>query len=410
MKGDDLSPPVSLDPEIRFSATMAEACRAPQAVLLTGATGFLGAYLLKELLHQTQARVHCLVRAQDGNAALARIREGMAFYRIWDETLAERIVPVIGDLASPRLGLGEEGFKALGRGMDALYHAGAQVNAVYPYARLKAANVSGTEEMIRLASLGPAKPLHFVSTLAVYFGDEYQGREVAEGEAPHSAQGLHGGYKQSKWVAEGLIRQARQRGLSATIHRPGRIMGDSGSGIMTRHGDLLTNLLQGCLHLGLYPRVETRINFAPIDYVSRAMVYLSLHPPARGKDFHLHNPVSIHWNELWEVIASLGYSVKGVDYAQWRECIQGQAGNSPERRLFTILHHLLRSPIQLFAEKPDFSVSMTAQQLAGSGIECPPVDHRLMEVYLNYLLEQGYIPAPEGGALKAPLPTGEGLG
>lgn len=386
-----------LDSAIRFDGPVAEGWKNPTGIFLTGATGFLGAYLLKELLGQTRATVHCLVRARTPEEGLARIREGMAFYRIWDEALAKRIIPVIGDLSSPRLGLGEDEFQDLGRGMDALYHAGAQVNAAYPYARLKAANVSGTEEMIRLAALGPAKPLHFVSTLAVYFGAVYRGREVSEDEAPKSSQGLHGGYKQSKWVAEGLIREARHRGLSATIHRPGRILGDSESGIMARHGDLLLNLLQACLHLGCYPQVDTRINFAPADYVSRAMVYLSLQPRARGKDFHLHNPASIHWNDLWEGITSLGYRLHAVGYDQWRECVQEQARNSPERRLFTILHHLLRSPIQLFAEKPDFSAVETTRRLAGSGIACPPVDQRVMKVYLNYLLEQGFIPAPEMG-------------
>jgi thioester reductase-like protein len=393
----DLSDRICLDPAIRPSGSTVDAGEGPKAILVTGATGFLGGYLVKELAHQTQATLYCLVRAKDEEAGMGRIREGMTFYQIWDHALASRIVPVIGDLSAPRLGLGERSFEALAGEMDALYHAGAQVNAVYPYARLMAANVSGTEEMLRLAALGRTKPLHLISTLAVFFGKDYQGQQIIEGEPPDSGQGLQGGYKQTKWAAEGLIRQARQRGLPATIYRPGRIMGDSGSGIIERYGDLLGNLLQACLHIGLYPQVDTRINFAPVDYVSRAIAHLSGQREAQGGDFHLHNPASIRWNDLWEIIAALGYRVEGVEYGRWRESIFAQAQDSPERKLFTILRHLLRSPIHLFSDKPEFSTSRTLSGLAGSGIECPPVDQRLMAVYLNYLSERGYIPAPEAG-------------
>ena len=79
--------------------------RNPGEVLLTGATGFLGAHLLSELLAATGARVHCLVRAHDENAALSPASGAPPSGSELPVPRGQRVVPVPGDLAQPRLGL-----------------------------------------------------------------------------------------------------------------------------------------------------------------------------------------------------------------------------------------------------------------------------------------------------------------
>lgn len=76
-------------------------------------------------------------------------------------------MPVPGDLAQPLLGLGRERFEQLARLVDAVYHNGARVSAVDPYRRLREANVTGTQEVLRLAALGEPVPVHHISTAAV---------------------------------------------------------------------------------------------------------------------------------------------------------------------------------------------------------------------------------------------------
>src|SRR5205807_3863953 len=78
-----------LPADIRPPAVMPGASQ-PRHVLLTGATGFLGAYLLRTLLDETEADVYCLVRATTGDA-LARIRQNLERYGLWQSSLSERI-------------------------------------------------------------------------------------------------------------------------------------------------------------------------------------------------------------------------------------------------------------------------------------------------------------------------------
>ncbi|MBO0820354.1 MAG: amino acid adenylation domain-containing protein, partial [Nocardiopsaceae bacterium] len=141
----ELGVPVRLDPR-----RPRPDWRRPLRILLTGSTGFLGAHLLHELLTSTAARIWCLVRAPDTAQALRRIAESAARYDL-PSPPADRVVPLPGDLAAPGLGLSPGQFRELAEGIDVIYHAGAVVNFTYPYEELRAANVAGTREVIRLA-------------------------------------------------------------------------------------------------------------------------------------------------------------------------------------------------------------------------------------------------------------------
>src|SRR5438132_4693763 len=136
-----------------------------RSLFLTGCTGYVGAFLARELLETTDAVLHCLVRAEDAPRGLARLRGSLQGYGIWQGAYASRIVPVAGDLRQPLLGLADAEFSRLAAEVDALYHCGAQVNFVFPYAALQSANVAGTQEVIRLAVRGRMKPLHHISSV-----------------------------------------------------------------------------------------------------------------------------------------------------------------------------------------------------------------------------------------------------
>lgn len=388
---DTLLQDAKLDDAIAFSQPVRDSLSLPAGIFLSGATGFLGVYLLAELLKATGATIYCLVRADDEESAKARLQQQLSRYQLWDETSQERIIAVPGDLSLPDFGLSKSRFAQLAEVVDVIYHNGAQVNASYSYARLKASNVQGTETILRLAAMTHTKPLHFVSTLAVFFTQDNMNKTIQEGTIPVLNETLRGGYKQSKWVAESLVREARERGLPCSIYRPGRIWGDSQTGIMERFSDLLCLLIQGGLHLKSYPELESELNIAPVDYVSRAIVTLS-QQNKMGQDFHLNNPKSISWNALWALIQQQ-HSVAAVDMPAWREQITQNAKASPEKRLFLVIKNLLRSPIYLFSKKPAFDTSQAQKALAATPIHCPVIDETLMARYLQSFRAAGYIPA-----------------
>src|SRR4029077_5941483 len=158
-----------------------------QEVLLTGATGYLGAYLLSQLLVQTQSRVVCLARAADDADALRRIREALIQYGQWRKEFAARITPLAGDLELPFWGWDEKKFASISSTIQSIYHCAAQVHFTYPYAQLKAANVTGTGEVLRIACTGHAKPVHHISTLAVFSPSYYNDQSISEDTPPGPA-------------------------------------------------------------------------------------------------------------------------------------------------------------------------------------------------------------------------------
>ena len=139
---------------------------------------------------------------------MARIADAAARYGL-PGLPSGRVVPLPGDLASPQLGLSVEEFRGLARSIDIIYHAGAAVNFIYPYEELRAANVTGTREVIRLAAEARGIPVHYVSTTAVLAGLGVVGvREVTEDTPLAHADRLGVGYVETKFVAEELLRNA----------------------------------------------------------------------------------------------------------------------------------------------------------------------------------------------------------
>ncbi|MEC4983958.1 MAG: thioester reductase domain-containing protein [Oscillatoria sp. PMC 1068.18] len=383
-----------LDPAIQFNQPLSANLSEPKAIFLTGSTGFLGAYLLAELLQKTTADIYCLLRGNDAKSGKQRLIDHLQFYSLWEEKFAGRLIPVIGDLSQPLFGLGEDKFNQLAAQIEIIYHNGAQVNSVCPYSTLKPTNVLGTQNVLRLASIRKTKPVHFVSTLAVFFSQAYaETKEVRETDIPDLAT-LKGGYKQSKCVAEELIRIAQQRGLPASIYRPVRILGDSQTGINGNFNDFLCSFLKGCIQLGKYPQLAGTTNIVPVDYVSRAIISLSQQQNSFGQAFHILNPQATSWEDLFEKLRSLGYHLEPLAYDQWLTELEKQATQQPENELYSFLLLMTSSPA-LLAKKPHFSHENTQQGLANTSISCSPVNQQLITTYINYFQKSNYFPTPQ---------------
>ncbi|MEG3939641.1 amino acid adenylation domain-containing protein [Microcoleus sp. S36b_A3] len=390
----DINAEVVLDPAIRPATPLSDPKTEPACILLTGATGFLGAFLLRDLLQQTQAEIYCLVRSADSESAKKRIQSSLESYLIWDESSSDRIIPIAGDLSQPLLGLSEEQFGVLASKIDVIYHNGAFVKFTYPYSVLKPPNVLGTQEVLRLASQSKLKPVHLISTISVFSAMGESGiKLVREEDELTPGEGLKGAYTQTKWVAEKLVEVARDRGIPVSIYRPGRISGDSKTGACNP-SDLLYRLIAGCVQLGCTPDDDKLMNIAPVDYVSRAIVHLSSQKELLGKTFHLVNPQSFQMSELLGWICSMGYQIKRVSSEAWQAEIINRAGNSPDHALYPL--------VGLFSEKvseAEMAKSATLQfdcqnalkGLSGTDIICPQADVSLFRTYFSYLVDSGLI-------------------
>ena len=383
-------------------------------VLLTGATGFLGAHLLKTLLTDTDAEIECLVRngGPDEPAGL-RVRRSLERYGLWDNAFCGRIHSITGDVSQPNLGLTAESAATIASAVDAIYHAAADVNWVSPYAALRLTNVIATRELIRLACKGRPKAFHFISSLSVCYAVG-GGRFVTEdGDTLANIDRLPLGYAQSKCVAEALVRQARARGLRASIHRPALLTGDSTSGV-SKHDDLVSLLFKGCIQMGTAPDLDWRIDAVPVDQAARAIVHLSSDgrygwpdQPASGS-FHESARHTRHWRECVLWMNLFGYPVTLVPYDRWIQQLARDAA-SADHALHRMRGFFLRpwsdgaTVPELYQEaRSSAPLSARTQALvADAGLEFQGIDAVFLERYFDDYVATGFLPGPRRGGWSA---------
>lgn len=376
---------------------------AVSTVLLTGASGFLGSYILNEILETSAAHVYCLVRAKPGVDGKSRIADQLRNYRLWKDdpewqrAWEQRVHVVAGDVILPRLGLADGAYAALAREVDCIIHSAAHVNFIYPYEALRATNVFGLHEIIRFAFFGRIKALHYLSTAAIW----PMGSELTFFESDPIDQGklLNLGYDEAKWVGEQCLVNAMERGLPVARYRPGEVGGDSESGrCVLNH--FLFSALKGFLQFGALPPIDTYIDVAPVDYVAKAIVHMALHGNPLGRAFHLTNPRSAHMNEAMRYLRDRGYRFDELPFDELRRRLILSPGFS-ENALFPYQAALEGMDERSF-QLPRYDTSDALSALEGSGIVCPPADEALLQTYLNYLREVDFLPAP-GDLAAVPL-------
>ena len=391
--GVDLRAEAGLEPGISPRGEVgAGTLREAGDVFLTGATGFLGAFLLDGLLSSTGTRVHCLVRGRPDGDPLEDIASSLERYGLPTDGM-DRVVPVVGDLGEPLLGLGEEGFEALAREADLVIHAGAAVNLVYPYPALEAPNVGGTREALRLACRHETKPFHFVSTDGIFPpGTGLCGEET---DLDSLADAREDGYGRSKWVAEKLVREAANRGLPACVYRPGFISGHSVTGASNPR-DLQGAILSESLRLGAAPQVEGwTMEMTPVDFVAAAILDVASRSEAIGGTYHLANPDPVPAGKVFDWLEEGGYTLERLPYEEWARRLQ--AAPPGEEGPGGVLRGALPG-VEDLSDGNVYDDRNTRRVLGEDGPRRPELDGDLLRTYARYFAARGW--APDATALQ----------
>jgi long-chain acyl-CoA synthetase len=258
-------------------------------ILLTGATGFLGAQIARLLLRDTDHRLAVLVRGQDEPDARRRLE---SVWCNWPETEgavgSERVRVLPGDLSRPGLGLSLHTFTELKSSLTHVVHAAAELKLDGELEELRRINVDGTARLLELvqaahADHGLERYAH-VSTAYVAGG---RTGEVAEEELS-DRYGFSNAYEQTKYEAELHVRAA-MREVPVSVFRPGMVVGDSCTGEIRAFNTVYVPIrlyLSGRLRL-IPARPELPLNMVPVDYVAKTIAKLLFDPRAIGLTFHL---------------------------------------------------------------------------------------------------------------------------
>ena len=365
-------------------------------IMLTGTCGFLGAYILHDLLAETDAIIYCLVREKPGQSPKQRIFNNLTHYGLWVDIYEPRIIPVSGDLSKPQLGLASDEYEQLSALVDVVYHSAAELNFIYPYSRLQSNNVQSTREILRFICNNQIKHLHYISTDAVFDSSEYYDKTVTEKILPDSIEGIDLGYTQTKWVSERLVIESRTRGVPATIYRPPLITGDSRTGRWNTE-DFTCLFLKGCVQMKAIPHIDANVTFVPVDFVSSAVVRLAQRHDSAGNIYHLNNPRSTAWSEVSRWIDTLGYHLSIIPYAEWEGRLIEDAANR-DNVLAPLLpffmkrwsHHEL-SFSELAEHRVRLNCEATTNILITENVFCPPITNQLISIYFSFFGSTGFI-------------------
>ncbi|MFB8139402.1 thioester reductase domain-containing protein [Streptomyces parvus] len=344
-------------------------------VFLTGATGFLGAFLLHQLLAGTGHRVYCLVRADSEAEGERRLREAAASYGLPDSEF-DRVRVVTGDLREVDKICDDYRDGELIRRVGHVLHCAARVVFTEPYSELRDDNVTPTLGLLRWARRHGVREFGFVSSLAATgpaLGAD--GRILETREQPLDP--AQGGYGVGKWVCERLLERAETDGMRVRVFRPGLILGSTATGACNPK-DMLWRMLAAGLATGAHPLDDRPMPMAPVDLVSRAVVDLAFTPGAAGRAFHLVAPEGVSAQQLFALLGENGLPTEALGRADWLSAVAARARASDNEVLN----------------------SMALYDLAGHESGDSAVE---AEAWLPWLAESGHSPEPTGELLRSAL-------
>src|SRR5438270_4626497 len=282
----------TIDAMMRRDAQLGDETYEPAAdpdrtVLMTGATGFVGPFLLASLIDHSDWTIHCLTRATDDAAAHARLETSLETAGLLSPTvkdaLSSRVFGVAGDLSKPNFGLAPDVWDRLAADITTVVHNGASVDYVRNYEALRPHNVEGTREILRFCRTSRPKNLQYISSTIIFGWTPLQ--RLFEDDSNMEMANLDFGYAQTKWVAEQLVRSARDAGLTTTIFRPSFLTASTdGFGDRT---DIVARLFSFMVRHGIAPTAGNQVSFLPVDVAMDTVAAIITQGKGIGDTLHV---------------------------------------------------------------------------------------------------------------------------
>lgn len=264
-------------------------------ILILGTTGFLGAYLLKDILLKTEATIYTIVRGKDSFDAKNRLCNILNFYFGDDfySSHKDRIVVLCGDLTKKNFGLDLKLYNILDEEIDIILNSAAMVKHMGKLSDFYNTNVQIVENIISFAKTNKSKEIHHVSTIGLVYGKrEDDGKELFTEDDCNIGQKLNNKYLKSKLIAEERLHEARKIGIKANIYRLGGIMFDNTNGIFQKNIEENVGyiFMRAFYKLGVIPKgMEQSFEISNVNEISEAIIKLLSCNQLNNETFHVLN-------------------------------------------------------------------------------------------------------------------------
>ncbi|MBB6365768.1 NAD(P)-dependent dehydrogenase (short-subunit alcohol dehydrogenase family) [Xanthomonas sacchari] len=343
---------------------------------VTGATGFIGRYLMAKLMRR-KGVVHVLLRKESQRKFDALVRE-----QGWDP---KRLVVLHGDVAAAYCGLSAAQRKALHGKVKHFFHLAALYDLTAKAEEQRVANLDGTRNALELAAQLGAGIFHHTSSIAV--AGLYPG--IFREDMFEEAEGLDDPYLRTKHDAEALVRAETR--IKWRIYRPAMVVGDSRTGAIDKIDGpyyffpLIKKLRQLLPPWAPMLGIEGgRINLVPVDFVADAMDHIAHKPKLDGHTFHLTDPEPLRVGEVLNVFCRAGHApemtlrVDARMFAFVPSSIRAAVGSLPPIRRFTGMllrdFRIPREVLKFITYPTRFDSRETERALKGSGIAVPRLE------------------------------------
>ena len=367
-------------------------------VLLIGATGFLGAHILEQLILEKTAKIYCIVRAKSYLEPVERLKKTMEFYfgNQYNDLLGKQIIVINGDITDKMLGQKEEQYKQLADNVDIVIHAAAIVKHYGNEKIFNDTNIEGTKNVVQFCETF-YKKLYYISTTSVSGNNiEKSNNSIQFKENQfYIGQDLKNIYIYTKFEAEKQILEGMQKGLKACILRVGNITNRYTDGVFQINisENAFVNRIKSMITLGVIQEefLKHSLEFSPVDYCAKAIIKI-IQDDTKFSVLHIFNHHFIKIDKLLQIMENLDEKIVPVTDTIFKEKvtaalrdkelkkdISGIITDLDENKLLNLIHNII--PNSEFTQK----------YLRTLNFEWPIIDEEYIKKYLEYFKKMKYI-------------------